>query len=681
MSDNIQRQICVTMALPYANGDLHLGHLVEAIQSDIWVRFQRHRGNNCSFFCGSDAHGTPIMLQAQKKGITPEALVAQAHEQRVRIYSAFNVDFTNYHTTHSSENRTLAEDIYTKLKSNGDISRKSVEQFYDTEKQMFLPDRFVKGTCPKCGAQDQYGDNCEVCGASYHPTDLKDVKSSVSGTTPVLKSSDHLFFEIARYQTDLQNWLETSQCQTATINKLNEWLSQPLHPWDISRDGPYFGFEIPEEENKFFYVWLDAPIGYMASMVNWANAHDHNDYFKAVWNHDSDVELYHFIGKDIVYFHTLFWPAMLKGADYRLPTAVWAHGFLTINGHKMSKSRGTFITADAYLHHVKDPDYLRHYFASKLTDTVDDIDLDIEDFKAKVNSDLVGKLVNIASRCAGFLKKQFDNRLLDPSEETLYQQFINARETIASDFESRNFAKAIREIMALADDANRFIDANKPWLALKDPEQHEEVHRVCSLGLQLFRILMTYLKPVVPGLTEKAEALFGETFTWAQLEEGLRSTTINSFKPLLPRIESAQLESMMDEVKLESQDNKSDDTPKTGHLADEPIAETIDYDTFLKVDLRVAKIVEASAVEGADKLLCLKLDIGGEIRQVFAGIKSAYKPETLVGKHTVMVANLAPRKMRFGMSEGMVLAAAGTDKNGLYILEPHEGAEPGMRVR
>ena len=679
MSEIKQREICVTSALPYANGHLHLGHLVEVTQSDVWVRFQRLRGNMCWHFCGSDAHGTPIMLQAQRRGVTPEAIVKEAHDERVEVFGAFGIDFTNYYTTHSEENKRLVEDIYLKLEARGDISQRPVEQFFDVEKQMFLSDRFVKGTCPKCGATDQYGDNCEACGATYAPTDLKDVSSAISGGTPELRTSTHYFFELSHYQDTLKNWLTDGAFQPSVVNKLDEWLGEDLQAWDISRDGPYFGFEIPNAPNKFFYVWLDAPVGYMASMVNWADQHSDSTFFNKVWAKDSSVELYHFIGKDIVYFHTLFWPSMLSGCDYRLPTAVWAHGFLTINGQKMSKSRGTFVTAVTYLDHIKDPDYLRYYFASKLSSTIEDLDLDISDFLHKVNSDLVGKLVNIASRCSGFLKKRFDNALLDPKADPLYQRFIAEADSIAASYEARETNRALRSIMALADEANRYIDANKPWIMIKSEENLEAVHQVCSLGLQLFRVLVTYLKPVIPHLTQRVEALFGEEFTWAQLETGLSAGTLKPFTPLLPRLEITQLEAMMEDNRHAPEENTAP-VPQ-GHLADEPLEGTVDYDTFMKTDLRVAKIIEASAVEGADKLLCLKLDIGGETRQVFAGIKSAYDPAELIGKHTVMVANLAPRKMRFGLSEGMVLAASGTSKSGIFILEPHEGAEPGMRVR
>lgn len=671
------KEILVTSALPYANGRLHLGHMVEFIQTDIWVRTMRLKGHTCHYVCGSDAHGTPIMLQAEKRGIEPEQLVDEINKTQVEDLAKFEIGLDNFYTTHSKENQALAEAIYQKLKANGDIEVRTIMQAFDPEKSMFLPDRYVKGTCPKCKTEDQYGDSCESCGAHYSPTDLIDAKSVISGATPIAKESEHYFFKLGNYTELLKRWTKQDHLQPQVMNKLDEWFSVGLNDWDISRDGPYFGFKIPETENKYFYVWLDAPIGYLASFQQYCDREGVD--FNSFWAPDSQKDVIHFIGKDIVYFHALFWPATLQGSGYRTPTAVFAHGFLTINGQKMSKSRGTFIQAQTYGKHL-DPEHLRYYLAAKLNDGIDDFDLNFEDFTQRVNADLVGKFVNIASRCAGFLRKNYDNQLSTQLiDEPLYQSFVQAGDSILQAFESRQYSRAIREIMKLADDANRFIDENKPWVLIKDPEMKDKVQAVCTQGVNLFRVLMTYLKPVLPLTAQNSEAFLnaGE-LTWESIQAPLLAHTINDFSPLKQRVDPKDIEMMIEESKETMSQEQA--KPLTGPLADDPISETISYDDFAKVDLRVAKIENAEHVEGADKLIKLTLDIGGETRQVFAGIKSAYNPEDLKGKLTVMVANLAPRKMRFGLSEGMVLAA-GPGGSELYTLSPDEGAQPGMRVK
>lgn len=671
-----QRRILVTSALPYANGSIHLGHLLEHIQTDIWTRFQRMRGHECYSVCADDAHGTPVMLKAQELGITPEEMVAKTRDEHHQDLLDFAVNYDNYYITHSEENKALSELIYNRLNDAGYISKKTINQLFDPEKQMFLPDRFVKGTCPSCKAEDQNGDSCDVCSATYSPTEVINPRSVVSGATPVLKDSEHYFFDLPKFEGMLQEWLRSGAIQEEMANKLQEWFEAGLQQWDISRDAPYFGFEIPNAPGKYFYVWVDAPVGYMASFKNFC---DNNQLdFDSFWNKDSDAELYHFIGKDITYFHCLFWPAMLEGAGFRKPTGVNVHGFVTVNGAKMSKSKGTFIKARTYLDHLN-PEYLRYYFASKLNDTVTDIDLNFEDFVQKVNSDLVGKVVNIASRCASFITKRFDGKLSDNVlEPELMAEFHNAAEGIATAFEKRQYNRAIREIMALADKANQFIDAQAPWVTIKEEGKQQLTHDVCSLGINMFRILVTYLKPVIPGLAAQAEAFLNDELSWDSSQSVLTGHEINKFKALMQRVE-------MDKVNAMIEDSKEDMQAKTtldpnSPLAKDPIAETIEFADFAKVDLRIAKIAKAEHVEKADKLLRLELDLGGETRQVFAGIKSAYQPEQLEGKLTVMVANLAPRKMRFGLSEGMVLAA-GPGGEDLWILEPHEGALPGMKVK
>lgn len=668
----------VTCALPYANGSIHLGHMLEHIQADIWVRYQRMRGHQVHFVCADDAHGTPIMLKAQQLGITPEEMIAAVSKEHQADFAGFNISFDNYHSTHSDENRELAELIYGRLQAGGKIKSRTISQLFDPEKSMFLPDRFVKGTCPKCKSPEQYGDNCDSCGATYSPTELIDPKSAVSGATPVMKDSEHFFFDLPQFEKWLAEWVRGSGAiQEEMANKMQEWFESGLQQWDITRDAPYFGFEIPGAPGKYFYVWLDAPIGYMASFKNLCNKRGDID-FDSYWKADSEAELYHFIGKDIAYFHCLFWPSMLEGAGFRKPTKVNVHGYVTVNGAKMSKSKGTFIKASTYLNHL-DPECLRYYYAAKLNSRIDDLDLNLEDFVQRVNADVVNKLVNLASRNAGFIAKRFGGKLAATcAEPELYAEFANARTAIAEAYESREFSRAIREIMALADKANRYVDDKAPWVIAKQEGADAELQAVCSVGINLFRVLMAYLKPVMPLLAERAEAFLAETLSWDGIEMPLVDHTVAPFKALFSRIEPAKIEAMIEASK---EDLAKEQAPKaSGPLVDDPISETISYDDFAKIDLRVALIKKAEAVPEADKLLKLQLDIGGETRQVFAGIKSAYNPEDLEGKLTVMVANLAPRKMRFGMSEGMVLAAGPGGKD-LWILEPQEGAQPGMRVK
>lgn len=668
----------VTCALPYANGSIHLGHMLEHIQADIWVRYQRMRGHQVHFICADDAHGTPIMLKAQQLGITPEEMIAAVSKEHQTDFAGFNISFDNYHSTHSDENRELAELIYGRLKAGDFIKGRTITQLFDPEKSMFLPDRFVKGTCPKCKSPEQYGDNCDSCGATYSPTELIDPKSAVSGATPVMKDSEHFFFDLPQFETWLAGWVRGSGAiQEEMANKMQEWFESGLQQWDITRDAPYFGFEIPGAPGKYFYVWLDAPIGYMASFKNLCNKRGDID-FDSYWKADSEAELYHFIGKDIAYFHCLFWPSMLEGAGFRKPTKVNVHGYVTVNGAKMSKSKGTFIKASTYLNHL-DPECLRYYYAAKLNSRIDDLDLNLDDFVARVNADVVNKLVNLASRNAGFIAKRFDGKLAATcAEPELYAEFANASASISEAYEAREFSRAIREIMALADKANRYVDEKAPWVLAKQEGADAELQAVCSVGINLFRVLMVYLKPVMPLLAERAELFLGETLTWDGVALPLTNHQLTPFKALFSRIEPAKIEAMIEASK---EDLAKEQAPKvTGPLADDPISETISYEDFAKLDLRVALIKKAEAVPEADKLLKLQLDLGGETRQVFAGIKSAYNPEDLEGKLTVMVANLAPRKMRFGMSEGMVLAAGPGGKD-LWILEPQEGAQPGMRVK
>ncbi|ATP46481.1 methionine--tRNA ligase [Pseudomonas kermanshahensis] len=675
------RQILVTSALPYANGSIHLGHMLEYIQTDMWVRFQKLRGNQCIYVCADDAHGSAIMLRAEKEGITPEQLIANVQAEHSGDFADFLVDFDNFHSTHSEENRELSSLIYTRLRDAGHIATRSVTQYFDPEKGMFLADRFIKGTCPKCAAEDQYGDNCEKCGATYAPTELKNPKSAISGATPVLRDSQHFFFKLPDFQAMLQQWTRSGTLQDAVANKLAEWLDSGLQEWDISRDAPYFGFEIPGEPGKYFYVWLDAPIGYMASFKNLCARRPELD-FDAFWKEDSSAELYHFIGKDIVNFHALFWPAMLEGAGFRKPTAVNVHGYLTVNGAKMSKSRGTFIKARTYLDHLQ-PEYLRYYYAAKLGRGVDDLDLNLEDFVQKVNSDLVGKVVNIASRCAGFIHKGNDGVMVagDAAPE-LTEAFLAAAPSIAEAYESRDFARAMREIMALADRANAWIADKAPWSLAKQEGKQDEVQAICAQGINLFRQLVIFLKPVLPVLAADAEAFLNVApLTWNDHQSRLENHSLNAFKALMSRIEPAKVEAMVAASKEDLLAAEAQAPAGNGELAKDPLSAEIEFDTFAAVDLRVALIVKAEAVPGADKLLQLTLDIGDERRNVFSGIKSAYPdPSKLEGRLTMMVANLKPRKMRFGVSEGMVMAA-GPGGEEIYLLSPDSGAKPGQRIK
>ena len=682
-----RRKILVTSALPYANGSIHLGHLVEYIQTDIWVRFQKMRGHECTYVCADDAHGTAIMLKAQQNGITPEQQIANVKAEHEQDFADFLVAFDNFHSTHCEENRELSELIYQRLVDNNHIASRHITQAYDPEKNLFLADRYIKGTCPNCTAEDQYGDNCEVCGATYSPTDLINPKSAISGATPIEKESEHFFFKLPEFSDFLKQWTRAGHLQTEMANKLSEWLDAGLQEWDISRDAPYFGFEIPNQPGKYFYVWLDAPIGYIASFKNWCekNGKDWQEYWlddgQGDPNLNNGTELYHFIGKDIVNFHALFWPSMLHSAKFRTPTAVNVHGFLTVNGKKMSKSRGTFINARSYLNHLK-PEYLRYYFAAKLTNGVDDLDLNLDDFIQRVNSDLVGKVINIASRTARFIQKSGGSLSANIENAELWQQFTQANDTIAELYEAREFAKAMREIMALADAANEYIAAKEPWALAKQEGTEQQVIDICTLGINMFRAIMTYLKPVLPSVATQAEAFLNEELLWQQPITFKGEHSINKFKPLLTRIEKDQVDAMVEENK------QAVPAPAVAESAapvvlggdnGEPLADEIDFNAFAKVDLRIARIVKAQHVEGADKLLQLTLDLDGQERNVFSGIKSAYQPEDLEGRLTVMVANLAPRKMKFGVSEGMVLAAGPGGKD-IFLLEPDSGAQPGMRV-
>ncbi len=676
MTDKI-RQILVTSALPYANGAIHLGHMLEYIQTDIWARFQRSQGHECYFAWADDAHGTPVMLWARAEGKSPEELIDMMNEAHKTDFHDFGISFDNYSSTHSEYNRQMVELIYSRLDENGYIDRRNIEQLYDEEEGMFLPDRFIRGTCPKCRTEDQYGDSCESCGSTYSPTDLIDPRSAVTGSKPVMKASEHYFVRLADFEQDLKDWIASGALQTEIANKLQEWFTDGLRDWDISRDEPYFGFRIPGTDDKYFYVWVDAPVGYVSSFKELCDRKGLD--FEAWWGKDSTTEVHHFIGKDIVYFHTLFWPAMLMGASMRTPTAVYAHGFLTVDGAKMSKSRGTFICARTYLDHLH-PDYLRYYFAAKLGPGTGDIDLNLDDFVLRVNSDVVGKVVNIASRCAGFIGRHFDGKLSATLHQPeLFEQFAAAREGIAADFEQRNYQSAIRRIMKLADEANRYIDEEKPWVQIKEEGRHTHVHAVCTQGINLFSILMSYLSPVLPFTAERASAFLGRDVSdWRNIDKPMLGVSVKTFQPLLTRVDPVKVQAVIDASKESLKPAKSESGTKPG-VAIEPLAEEITIDDFQKLDLRVAKIVAAEAIPEADKLLKLTLDIGNENRTVFAGIKSAYDAEKLVGQMTVMVANLKPRKMRFGTSEGMVLAAGPGGKE-LYILEPDEGATPGMRV-
>lgn len=678
-----QRKILVTGALPYANGELHLGHLMEAIQTDIWVRLQKLRGHDCVYVCADDAHGTAIMLSAESEGITPEQLIDAVNKQHQRDFSDFLIEFDNYHSTHSEENRLLSESIYKALDANGHIRRRNIKQLYDPEKQLFLADRYITGTCPKCKTEDQYGDNCEACGSTYSPAELINPRSSISGATPVEKESEHFFFTLPVFRDMLSQWTRSGTLQEPVANKVSEWLNEELQEWDISRDAPYFGFEIPGEKDKYFYVWVDAPIGYMASFKNLCDRSDYN--FDDYWALDSKAEVYHFIGKDIINFHTLFWPAMLTSAGYRKPTAVFAHGFLTVDGTKMSKSRGTFINARTYLDYLN-PEYLRYFLAAKLSSGIDDLDLNLDDFAQRVNSDLVGKVVNIASRCAGFISKGFEGWLSEKMDDAdLIASIQSAKEEIADYFEQREYGKAIRIIMALADRANQYINDKQPWVIAKTDTRSVQLQEVCSTGINAFRLLICYLKPVVPAMAEQAEQFLGiDSLQWDDADNVLLNHKINKFKPLMTRVETDKVQAMVRATQLQHEQTQQAAAAKEKKDAS-GFQPEIDFDDFAKVDLRVAKIISAELVEGADKLLKLNLDLGLDnngaalTRTVLAGIKAAYQPEDLVGTLTVVVANLKPRKMKFGVSEGMVLAA-GPGGEDIWLLEPHSGAQPGMRI-
>ncbi|KOC88849.1 methionine--tRNA ligase [Winslowiella iniecta] len=674
----VAKKILVTCALPYANGSIHLGHMLEHIQADIWVRYQRMRGNQAYFICADDAHGTPIMLKAQQLGIAPEQMIAEMSQEHQTDFAGFNISYDNYHSTHSDENRELSSLIYGRLKENGFIKNRTISQLYDPEKGMFLPDRFVKGTCPKCKAADQYGDNCEVCSATYSPTELIDPKSVISGATPVMRDSEHFFFDLPEFSAMLQAWTRSGALQEQVANKMQEWFESGLQQWDISRDAPYFGFEIPDAPGKYFYVWLDAPIGYMGSFKNLCDKRGDID-FDAFWNKDSDADLYHFIGKDIVYFHSLFWPAMLEGSNFRKPTNLFVHGYVTVNGAKMSKSRGTFIKASTWLQHL-DADSLRYYYAAKLSSRIDDIDLNLEDFVQRVNADIVNKVVNLASRNAGFINKRFGGKLADElADPALYKTFTDAATSIGEAWNSREFSRAIREIMALADLANRYVDEQAPWVVAKQEGRDADLQAICSMGINMFRVLMTWLKPVVPSLAERVEAFLNVELSWEGIHQPLLSHDIAAFKALYSRIEMDKVNGLIEASK---EDAAAAAKPAlTGPLADDPIQDTITFDDFAKVDMRIALIQKAELVDGSDKLLRLSLDLGGETRQVFSGIRAAYPdPAVLEGRLTVMVANLAPRKMRFGISEGMVMAAGPGGKD-IFLLSPDSGAQPGQQVK
>jgi len=647
---NKTRKIIVTQALPYANASLHLGHILEAVQTDIWSRFQNKSGNECLFFCADDTHGTPVMLKAKELGISPEDLIKDVQRDHEETYKLYDINFTNYHTTHSDENKKYSEKIYLKAKENNLITRKTINQLFDEAESMFLSDRFVKGTCPKCEASDQYGDGCTKCGATYDVSELKDPVSAISGTKPINKESEHVFFDLPKKLDVLKNFLASADLQKPITNKLSEWLNDDLHQWDISRDAPYFGFKIPEEEDKYFYVWLDAPIGYIASIDNWATKN--NKDMDSLWSADSDYEIYHFIGKDISYFHGLFWPALLSGSDLKLPNGIYVHGFLTINGEKMSKSKGTGILAKEFAE-LCDPETLRYYFAAKLNDKVEDIDLNFEDYVQRINSDLVGKYLNIASRCSSFIEKN-SNALSSTFDNELIEKAINQKEAIEACFESRNYSKAVRLIMDIADLTNKYINDNTPW-----KKDIDEAAQIATTALNVFNILSIYLSPIIPNITKEAfKFLNQEKQSFNDIELYLKNN-INKYKPLLKRLEPIVIP---EEKPMSEEENY------------------INIDQFADIDLRVAKIKNASHVDGADKLLQLTLDVGdlGE-RNVFAGIKKAYDPESIVGKMVILVSNLAPRQMKFGLSEGMVLASS--DDEGIYLISPDSGATPGLRVK
>lgn len=678
-----QRKILVTSALPYANGDIHLGHLMEAIQTDIWVRLQKLRGHDCVYVCADDAHGTAIMLSAEAQGTTPEQLIDTVNQQHQRDFADFLIGFDNFYSTHTEENRLLSESMYRIIDGNGHIARRRIKQLFDPEKRLFLADRYITGTCPKCGTEGQYGDNCEACGSTYSPAELINPRSSISGATPVEKESEHFFFTLPVFRDMLKSWTRSGALQEPVANKLSEWLDEDLQEWDISRDAPYFGFEIPDAPGKYFYVWMDAPIGYMASFKNLCDRSDYD--FDDYWNIENNTEVYHFIGKDIINFHTLFWPAMLTSAGYRTPTAVYAHGFLTVDGTKMSKSRGTFVNARTYLEHL-DPEYLRYYLAAKLSSGIDDLDLNLDDFVQRVNSDLVGKVVNIASRCAGFIDKGFEGRLADaPDAPELIAGIQRAKDEITRHFDQREYGKAVRLIMALADKANQYINDKQPWVIARGDPQSSELQAICSTGINAFRLLICYLKPVLPLMAARAEEFLAvKPLQWSDIDTQLSGHRINRFKPLMTRVETDKVQAMINATQQEYQ-RQQNGKSKTVTEDSSGLEPEIEFDDFARIDLRIAAITSAEQVEGADKLLKLTLDLGPDkngdplTRTVFSGIKSAYQPADLKGMLTVVVANLKPRKMKFGLSEGMILAAGPGGKD-IWLLEPHSGARPGMRV-
>jgi methionyl-tRNA synthetase len=694
----LKRQILVTSALPYANGDIHLGHMLEHIQTDIWVRFQKMRGHDCYYVCADDTHGTPIMLAAEKQGISPEALIEKVYAEHTADFAGFGIGYDNYYSTHSPESKSYAEQVYLALKADDKIASRVIKQLYDTEKAMFLSDRFVKGTCPKCGEHDQYGDNCEKCGATYSPMELKEPYSALSGAVPVVRESEHFFFKLGDCADFLQTWTAGNNAQgkphlqAEALNKMNEWIDGGLHDWDISRDAPYFGFEIPDAPNKYFYVWLDAPIGYMASFKHLADrlGLDFDHWFKA----DSTTEMYHFIGKDILYFHALFWPAMLKYAGLRAPSGVFAHGFLTVDGAKMSKSRGTFITAKSYLECGLNPEWMRYYLAAKLNHRIEDIDLSLDDFVARVNSDVVGKYVNIASRAAGFLTKRFggDVRLLAEAthadDANLLQALAQVADSLAQHYESRDYARALREVMALADDVNAYVDAHKPWELAKIEGGDVRLQQVCSVLMNAFRVLTVYLKPVMPKLAAQVESFLNVApLTWDDAQTLLGGSGAHAIQPythMMQRVDSALIDRLIaaNTQNMEAVPEQNTASASANLPSIEPIQDTISFDEFAKVDLRVARVVACSAVEGSTKLLNFTVDVGGQTRTILSGIKSAYQqPADLVGRYVIVVANLAPRKMKFGVSEGMIVCASGLDdKDGLFLLDVDSGAVSGMRV-
>ena len=682
------RKILVTSALPYANGSIHLGHMVEHIQTDVWVRFQKLRGHECYYCCADDTHGTPVMLAAQKQGIAPEDMIAKVREEHLADFTGFFIGYDNYYSTHSPENKQFSQDIYRALKANGKIESRVIEQLFDPEKQMFLPDRFVKGECPKCHAQDQYGDNCEVCGTTYSPTELINPYSAVSGAKPELRESEHFFFKLGECSDFLKAWTSGNNphdgkphLQPEALNKMKEWLGEgeetTLSDWDISRDAPYFGFEIPDAPGKYFYVWLDAPVGYMASFKNLCDriGADFDEYFKA----DSQTEMYHFIGKDILYFHALFWPAMLHFSGHRAPTGVYAHGFLTVDGQKMSKSRGTFITAKSYLEQGLNPEWMRYYIAAKLNSKIEDIDLNLQDFISRVNSDLVGKYVNIAARASGFIAKRFEGRLKDVADSELLAKLTAQSEAIAECYESREYAKALRDIMALADIVNEYVDANKPWELAKQEGQDARLHEVCSELINAFTMLTAYLAPVLPKVAENAAKFLNlEAITWANTRETLGEHAINKYEHLMQRVEQKQVDDL---IEANKQSIAAAAAPAAEESKYEKVAEQASFDDFMKIDMRVAKVLNCEAVEGSTKLLKFDLDFGFEKRIIFSGIAASYpNPAELNGRMVIAVANFAPRKMaKFGVSEGMILSAA-TAEGKLKLLDVDAGAQPGDKV-